>query len=525
MQENTYFKHYEGADPYIFISYAHSDSGEVMKILTDMHRRGFRLWYDEGIEVGSEWQECIASHLMDADMMIAFISNAYMKSDNCRKEMAYALSKKKKVINIFLEETRLSPGMELQLGNIYAIMKYTYPSDGYFYAKLYGAEMFKVHNYGCGDTEVDFTKKDERAAERQQRVSRKKKPAEKTKKPRKKWVAPLVVFCLLLALVIAGAVVGYFNGYLQRLTTDTVKPVTLAGDTVAVFENKTVEKAAREYTGKSSGDITVSELTGLTSLYIAGDEYWFTQPQKGIFAAATEDKAELIDPDGRTRTVSRGDISSLADFAYFPSLTTLWLQFESLGSLETMPACLIEQLNIAGNRVTSLNGICNLSKLRELTTDGCPLKDLASLEKCLDLRDASFLGGNVSDYSVIKPLVKFTSAAVSNSTLSEIQPILNNGHLSSLYLENCDVRGAFFRSFDKERKLVSLTMVGCKLDSLTNIEEFTALAGLDIESTTGIADWSPITQLPALTVLQIDKAMEEPMAAITGSAAFEVKVK
>ena len=174
MQENTYFKHYEGADPYIFISYAHSDSGEVMKILTDMHRRGFRLWYDEGIEVGSEWQECIASHLMDADMMIAFISNAYMKSDNCRKEMAYALSKKKKVINIFLEETRLSPGMELQLGNIYAIMKYTYPSDGYFYAKLYGAEMFKVHNYGCGDTEVDFTKKDERAAERQQRVSRKK---------------------------------------------------------------------------------------------------------------------------------------------------------------------------------------------------------------------------------------------------------------------------------------------------------------------------------------------------------------
>jgi hypothetical protein len=79
--------------------------------------------------------------LVDADLMIAFISNAFMASDNCRKEMSYALSKKKKVINIFLEETALSPGMELQLGNIFAIMKYTYPSEGYFYSKLYGAEL------------------------------------------------------------------------------------------------------------------------------------------------------------------------------------------------------------------------------------------------------------------------------------------------------------------------------------------------------------------------------------------------
>jgi hypothetical protein len=36
--------------------------------------------------------------------------------------MAFALSKKKKVINIFLEETQLTPGMELQLGNTFIIL-------------------------------------------------------------------------------------------------------------------------------------------------------------------------------------------------------------------------------------------------------------------------------------------------------------------------------------------------------------------------------------------------------------------
>ena len=30
LTEETYFKHYEGQEPFIFISYAHADSAEVM---------------------------------------------------------------------------------------------------------------------------------------------------------------------------------------------------------------------------------------------------------------------------------------------------------------------------------------------------------------------------------------------------------------------------------------------------------------------------------------------------------------
>ena len=79
MSDFEYFKPYEGDKPYIFISYAHADDDAVLPIVSDMHRRGYNIWYDEGIEVGSEWQECIASHLADAHLVVAFISNAYMR--------------------------------------------------------------------------------------------------------------------------------------------------------------------------------------------------------------------------------------------------------------------------------------------------------------------------------------------------------------------------------------------------------------------------------------------------------------
>ena len=57
MSDFEYFKPYEGDKPYIFISYAHADDDAVLPIVSDMHRRGYNIWYDEGIEVGSEWQE------------------------------------------------------------------------------------------------------------------------------------------------------------------------------------------------------------------------------------------------------------------------------------------------------------------------------------------------------------------------------------------------------------------------------------------------------------------------------------
>ena len=143
----TLLRPYEGTLPYLFVSYAHKNDAAVLEIISTLQSRGFRVWYDEGIEAGSEWPESIASHLERAQLVLAFLSPAYLRSDNCRKEMHYALTKRKPVINVYLEPTELSPGMEMQIGNLFALMKYTYPSEEYFYDKLFSAELLDAGKF------------------------------------------------------------------------------------------------------------------------------------------------------------------------------------------------------------------------------------------------------------------------------------------------------------------------------------------------------------------------------------------
>ena len=42
---------YQGHEPYIFISYSHSDSDAALKIIKALSEAGFRVWYDNGIDV------------------------------------------------------------------------------------------------------------------------------------------------------------------------------------------------------------------------------------------------------------------------------------------------------------------------------------------------------------------------------------------------------------------------------------------------------------------------------------------
>ena len=85
---------YEGTEPYLFISYAHADADAVMEVAARLQQAGYHIWYDAGIVVGSEWPEYIAAHLAGAAAMLAFVSSAYDRSDNCRKEMHFALTKR-----------------------------------------------------------------------------------------------------------------------------------------------------------------------------------------------------------------------------------------------------------------------------------------------------------------------------------------------------------------------------------------------------------------------------------------------
>ena len=508
----TCLRPYEGTQPYIFVSYAHKDDAAVLEIISTLQLRGFRVWYDEGIEAGSEWPESIASHLERAQLVLAFLSPAYLRSDNCRKEMHYALTKKKPVINVYLEQTELSPGMEMQIGNLFALMKYTYPSEEYFYDKLFSAELLDASKFAGEAPELPDVpaptsgkkakEKKPRAEkprrERHEKPSKAPKPAQPKKK---RGLAAAIIAIVLVGCLIAAGIVGHFTGLLYRFTAKTVAVQTLADDTVAQFQNPLLEQAARDYAGKPAGELTVADLKGLTALYVCGDRYWFAAPQQGVDAAAAGvETAEAVDPSGQSVTVRRGDIRDLSDLAYFPSLTVVSVQFQSLTSLESLPACGVEVFDISANRLTSLSGIEQLPKLTALTADGNAITDPTGLGRCLNVRKLSLNGANVSDLSELRALTKLQDITLSHCTRRELLIPLHKSSLTRVTLVDCDLRGDFFHSFDRERAITSLTLIRCELDSTSGLDGFTGLTELTLRGVSGALDWSALGSLPLQTV-------------------------
>lgn len=519
---------YEGTLPYIFVSYAHRDDAAVLEIISTLQSRGFRVWYDEGIEAGSEWPESIASHLERAQLVLAFLSPAYLRSDNCRKEMHYALTKRKPVINVYLERTELSPGMEMQIGNLFALMKYTYPSEEYFYDKLFSAELLDAAKFAgeapeLPDVPAPAPAPEKKEKEKKPRAKREKQPkAPKPARPKKKrrGLAAAIIAIVLVGCLIAAGIVGHFTGLLYRFTARTVAVQTLADDTVAQFQNPLLEQAARDYAGKPTGELTVADLKGLTALYVCGDRYWFAAPQQGVGAAAAGvETAEMVDPSGQTVTVRRGDIRDLSDLAYFPSLTVVTVQFQSLTSLESLPACGVEMFDVSANRLTSLTGIEQLPKLTALTADGNAITDLTGLGRCLNVRALSLNGANVSDLSELRALTKLQDVTLSHCTRRELRIVLHKSSLTRLTLVGCDLRGEFFRSFDREQALTALSLTDCELDDLTGLDRFTGLTELTVRGVSGSLDWSALGGLPLQTVttdaLQADAIAAATTAVVT----------
>lgn len=128
--------------PYIFISYSHRDSDKVIKIIERLQSEGYNVWYDEGIDPGTEWDENIAKHVIECSYFIAFISNGYIGSKNCKDELNYSRDLDKEQLLVYLEEVNLSGGMAMRMNRIQAIFWYKYDKNNTedAYRKLFSAK-------------------------------------------------------------------------------------------------------------------------------------------------------------------------------------------------------------------------------------------------------------------------------------------------------------------------------------------------------------------------------------------------
>jgi WD40 repeat protein len=125
---------FDACDPsgmFVFVSYAHQDKALVYPELLRIRSLGLRVWYDEGIEPGSEWPEAIASALKRAAAFVVLITPAAVASRNVRNEINVALSWGKPFFAVHLAQTELPPGLELQMGHVQGIMRWRMDEGSY----------------------------------------------------------------------------------------------------------------------------------------------------------------------------------------------------------------------------------------------------------------------------------------------------------------------------------------------------------------------------------------------------------
>lgn len=134
---------YEGDNNYIFVSYAHIDAPKVLPIIDVLNERGFRVWYDAGIEAGTEWPEYIEERLKKASVILVFMTPNAIESKNCRNEINFALDLDKEILVVYLEDTTLIKGMRLQLNSTQSLFRKNHPSNETFISELLSARILQ----------------------------------------------------------------------------------------------------------------------------------------------------------------------------------------------------------------------------------------------------------------------------------------------------------------------------------------------------------------------------------------------
>ncbi len=126
------FRSYSGTKPYIFVSYAHIDMKAVFAIINKLNSSGYRFWYDEGLEPGEEWPEIVGRKIIKCGQFLVFMSPFAVKSRNIRNEINLAFSENKNILVIYLDNTRMSSGLKLQLGSVHFVNKYDLKDEEFF---------------------------------------------------------------------------------------------------------------------------------------------------------------------------------------------------------------------------------------------------------------------------------------------------------------------------------------------------------------------------------------------------------
>lgn len=357
---SSFFKPYEGTRPFLFVSYAHLQSEEVVSTIRILHEKSWRLWYDEGIPAGSDWPANIARHMNDCRKVLFFLSSRAMESPNCLSEMRTARRLGKPVLVVRLEDAQ---------------------PDGQWQHIL--ADAVEIPVLDTAQARADAILRSGFVTRRFHRTIAERLPSGAA------GLAVSLLFFLLSASALAALQSGLWNPF-QQPSTDTMEdpgaeeeekqPVPEVVDLgeaeqyfAISFPDPDQERAIRSALGIKDGEILRGQLADLDQLFICGN----------MVTKSLENTA--FDEDGVCRVngapVIRGKVSDLSLLPYAVRLEKLGLVCQPLGDLSPLSShVLLQELSLAGSTAADLSALSDLPSLTTLRLEHTEVKDLSPLD-------------------------------------------------------------------------------------------------------------------------------------------------
>ena len=521
---------YEGKEPYIFISYAHKDSERVFQVLDELDKKGYRIWYDDGIAPGSEWPEDIARHLDGAQMVIAFITANSMASINCRREINFALSKEKHFLSILLERTDMPLGMEMQLSAQQSILRYNYTTWEAFIDKI----------LKCPDI-VPCKRPEPKPVEPVVQQPVYQAPQQAVQTPQAPvYQTPQQVFYQ------APAQAPVQQQPYQAPAAQNANPVPMAQQNVYQPPQTSVQalpaapdkpvkqqkvKAPKEKKAgapsSSTKKIILFGSIGLVSIacivlmivLLSGSSFktsWGVKVKRTdgylVYIGKEITQADLKNISKMTKitslTLSDCDFSS-CDFSSVTLPKTLTkLNFENatgINDYSFLNALTLEELNINGASSFAALGSLDLSKMKRLSLNNTSIENLAPLKDSIELTELYIAGTKVDDISVVSSFSKLYKLDISYTKVTTLAPIKDLKELVQL-----DISGCPLTEIPDELMCIKLTEFKAADSGLKNldlIKNCTKLTTLDVSKNSSLDSLGDVIDQNKDTLTYIDLSL------------------
>ena len=357
---STFFKPYLGTRPYLFISYAHLQSREVLETIRVIHDKGYRLWYDEGIPAGSDWPANIARHMQDCSGVIYFLSRRAMESPDCYSEMRTATRLGKPILVVWLEDV---------------------PVREEWKVLLEGKPQIQLMENGAARAEAIL------------------RSGFVTKRMHRSWTerVPWRVMGLVASLALFLAAAGVLGNLM--LAARTPEPVQLPAEPEEIVETQPLptvspdveqhfaltfpdtqqEQAARRALNIPTDHVYRRNLAEISELTFCGNMVLENMENVQL---TQEGKCFVNDaPVGMGRVT---DLSLFADMIRLEKLTLICQPLESIAPLNSL--VLLREVNLAGSTVDDLSELNNLPSLEKLHLEYTGVRDLTPLDAFPNLK-------------------------------------------------------------------------------------------------------------------------------------------